>query len=282
MTSTYFIKRQMRVCSHADSHCPVLLSGKEKLHLPILYPAKADGIDQEMLACFEEVCLQIRDELKVLFSNLTGQILKMVKAENKFTLEDVEILSQKNCYTGFLNIEVLRLKHRLFEGGWSEVLQRELLIKDEAVGILLFDSCRDEVVMVRQFRVGVLDKQASPWMLELVAGMVKVGEGAEQVAIRESREESDCAPTDLVKILEYFNSPGTSNEKVTLFCGRVDARSVGGVHGLTQEHEDIEVTVLPFEEALAGVNSGLINNAMSIIALQWLELNKAELLEQWL
>ena len=218
----------------------------------------------------------------MLFSNLTGQILKMAKAENKFTLEDVEILSQKNCYTGFLNIEALRLKHRLFEGGWSEVLQRELLIKDEAVGILLFDSCRDEVVMVRQFRVGVLDKQASPWMLELVAGMVKVGEGAEQVAIRESREEADCAPTELVKILEYFNSPGTSNEKVTLFCGRVDARSVGGVHGLTQEHEDIEVTVLPFEEALAGVNSGLINNAMSIIALQWLELNKAELLEQWL
>ena len=272
----------MRVCSHADSHCPVLPSGKEKLHLPILDPAEADGTDQEMLACFEGVCLQIRDELKVLFSNLTGQILKMVKAENKFTLEDVEILSQKNCYTGFLNIEALRLKHRLFEGGWSEVLQRELLIKDEAVGILLFDSCRDEVVMVRQFRVGALDKQASPWMLELVAGMVKVGEGAEQVAIRESREESDCAPTELVKILEYFNSPGTSNEKVTLFCGRVDARSVGGVHGLTEEHEDIEVTVLPFEEALASVNSGLINNAMSIIALQWLELNKAELLEQWL
>ena len=75
MTSTYLIKRQMRVCSHADSHCPVLPSGKEKLHLPILYPAKADGIDQEMLACFEEGCLQIRDELKVLFSNLTGQIL---------------------------------------------------------------------------------------------------------------------------------------------------------------------------------------------------------------
>jgi ADP-ribose pyrophosphatase len=54
------------------------------------------------------------------------------------------------------------------------------------------------------------------------------------------------------------------------------------VHGLTEEHEDIEVIVLPFEEALAGVSSGLINNAMSIIALQWLELHKAELLEQWL
>ena len=282
MTSTYLIKRQMHVCSHVDSHCPASLPGKENLHFSILSPTKADRTDQGMLACLEEICLQIHDELKVFFPNLTGQIFKMAKADNKFTLEDVEILSQKNCYTGFLNIELLRLKHRLFEGGWSEVLQRELLIKDEAVGILLFDSCRDEVVMVRQFRVGALENQASPWMLELVAGMVKGGESAEQVAIRESREESDCEPTELVKILEYFNSPGTSNEKVTLFCGQVDASRVGGVHGLAEENEDIEVTVLPFEEALAGVNSGLINNAMSIIALQWLELHKAELLEEWL
>ena len=272
----------MHVCSYVDSHCPALLSGKEKIHFSILSPTKVDGADQWMLACLEEICLQTHDELKVFFPNLTGQIFKMAKADNKFTLEDVEILSQKNCYTGFLNIELLRLKHRLFEGGWSEVLQRELLIKDEAVGILLFDSCRDEVVMVRQFRVGALENPASPWMLELVAGMVKGGESAEQVAIRESREESDCAPTELVKILEYFNSPGTSNEKVTLFCGQVDASRVGGVHGLAEENEDIEVTVLPFEEALAGVNSGLINNAMSIIALQWLELHKAELLEEWL
>ena len=206
----------------------------------------------------------------------------MSKLKNRFSLKDVEVMSKENCHSGFLNIEKLYLKHRLFEGGWSEVLQRELIVKDEAVGILLFDSFRDEVVMVRQFRVGLLDKQVIPWMLELGAGMVGEGESTEQVAIRETREESDCVPIELVKIFEYFNSPGTSNEKITLFCGRVDASCVEGVHGLTEEHEDIEVVVLPFEEALAGVESGLINNAMSIIALQWLKLHKAKLLDRWL
>ena len=107
------------------------------------------------------------------------------------------------------------------------------------------------------------------------------GRGFSAAAIRETREESDCVPIELVKIFEYFNSPGTSNEKITLFCGRVDASCVEGVHGLTEEHEDIEVVVLPFEEALAGVESGLINNAMSIIALQWLKLHKAKLLDRW-
>ena len=90
----------------------------------------------------------------------------MSKLKNRFSLKDVEVMSKENCHSGFLNIEKLHLKHRLFEGGWSEVLQRELIVKDEAVGILLFDSFRDEVVMVRQFRVGVLDMQVFPWMLE--------------------------------------------------------------------------------------------------------------------
>ena len=74
----------------------------------------------------------------------------MSKLKNRFSLKDVEVMSKENCHSGFLNIEKLHLKHRLFQGGWSEVLQRELIVKGEAVGILLFDSFRDEVVMVRQ------------------------------------------------------------------------------------------------------------------------------------
>ena len=75
-----------------------------------------------------------------------------------------------------MRIETLQLKHRLFDGEWSEVLQRELLVKDEAVGILLFDPARDEVVLVRQFRTGAMNEESAPWLLELVAGMVGEGE----------------------------------------------------------------------------------------------------------
>ena len=205
----------------------------------------------------------------------------MSKLESNFEKQDIEVVSREKCYDGFLKLDLLRLRYRLFDGGWSEVLQRELLVKDQAVGILLFDPDRDEIVLVRQFRVGIIDENQSPWLLELVAGMVGDGEQLEQVAMREAGEESNCTPTDLIKMCDYYNSPGASNEKVTIFCGRVDAEGAEGVFGLAEEHEDIEVVVFPHDEILAAIDAGNINNAMTIIAVQWLQLHKQELLKLW-
>ena len=148
--------------------------------------------------------------------------------------------------------------------------------------MLLYDPNLDKIVMVRQFRAGALEDADSPWMLELIAGLVDKDESLEDVAIRESIEESDCIPTEIIRICDYYNSPGASNEKVTLFCGRVDASTAGGIHGLAEEHEDIEVVVLPLEEAVGAVNQGIINNAMSIIAIQWLEINRNKLMQRWI
>jgi ADP-ribose pyrophosphatase len=53
----------------------------------------------------------------------------------------------------------------------------------------------------------------------------------------------------------------------------VDSSTAGGIHGLYHENEDIRVLVYDQEEAFEMVRSGVINNALGIIALQWLELN---------
>ena len=160
-------------------------------------------------------------------------------------------------------------------------MTRELLLRPRAVGVLLFDPVRQEVVLVRQIRIGMLDEGQDPWLLELVAGMVEPGEAPIEVAARESREEANMTPQNLVKICEYYNSPGISNERITLFCGRVDSAQAGGIFGLDTEHEDIEVVVLSLADALAKVASGEINNAMSIIALQWLQINQPLLEDSW-
>lgn len=160
-------------------------------------------------------------------------------------------------------------------------MPRELLLKAEAVGVLLYDPDVDAVVMVRQFRTGALDSSASPWLLELVAGMVDSDESPEEVARRESKEEANLEPADLIRVCEYYNSPGTSNEHLVIFCGRVDSSSAGGVYGLDDEHEDIRVEVLGYQDAVAATTDGRINNAMSLIALQWLQLNKSELQQRW-
>ena len=54
---------------------------------------------------------------------------------------------------------------------------------------------------------------------------------------------------------------------------------MGGVYGLENENEDIEVVVMCYEDAINALRKGYLANAMSIIALQWLELNKPEILK---
>ena len=193
----------------------------------------------------------------------------------------IEVDHRETLFDSFLRVDRLKLRHSLFAGGWSELMTRELILRPRAVGVLLFDPAQQQVVLVRQIRVGMLDEGQNPWLLELVAGMVESGEEPIEVAARESLEEANTKPQDLLQICEYYNSPGISNERITLFCGRVDATQAGGIFGLDAEHEDIEVVVLSLADALAKVASGEINNAMSIIALQWLQLNQPMLEESW-
>jgi ADP-ribose pyrophosphatase len=167
----------------------------------------------------------------------------------------------------------------MFNGDWSPPILREVLVRDRAVGVLLFDPKREEIVLVRQFRVGLMDDLEEAWILEIVAGMVGENEQFSDVAIRETEEESGCKILELIEICEYYNSPGITNEKVILYCGLIDTTDAGGIHGLKEEHEDIESIVLPYRDALQCLSSGTINNPMTIIALQWLMLNKSDIKE---
>ena len=203
----------------------------------------------------------------------------MTELYPKFGKSDYLIQTRRKIFRGFLRIDTIKLKHRLFLGDWSPEINRELLVREEAVGVLLFDPKRDEIVLVRQFRVGLVDKGDSPWILELVAGMVEAGEELVEVALREVREESNAEVSKLIKICDYFSSPGISSEKVRLYLGIVASEDMGGFYGLENENEDIEVVVMPYENAIKGMKKGHLANAMSIIALQWLELNKADILK---
>ena len=103
----------------------------------------------------------------------------------------------------------------------------------------------------------------------------------EEVAHREAQEEAGLVIGALWPMTQYFPSPGGSNEFVHLYLGRCDSSGVGGLHGLEEEAEDIRVTVWAFEDALQAVRDGRIANAPSIIALQWLALNRVEVRGLW-
>ncbi len=194
-----------------------------------------------------------------------------------------EILDQSVGYSGFFRMEKYRLRHELFAGGWSADISRECLERGHAVAVLLYDPDSDQVVLLEQFRIGALEFPGGPWLLEIVAGIMDdPDETTEDVARRETEEEAGCEFLDLVPICRYLVSPGGTSESITLFCGRVDVSTIKDrVRGIATEHEDIRLHVVSRVEALALLAAGRINSAAPIIALQWLELNRAMLLERW-
>lgn len=193
------------------------------------------------------------------------------------TRADVEVLAQDTVFQGFFAVDKVTLRHRLFAGGWSGEFSRELFRRGRSVGVLLHDPVRSQLVLVEQFRVGLLrDERHSPWVLELVAGMVDAGEQPHDVALREAHEETGLVIDQVSYICEYYNSPGGSDECISLFYGQVDASGAHGIHGLATENEDIRVKVMGLADAWRRLDEGGFNNAMIIIALQWLRLRLAD------
>ena len=208
----------------------------------------------------------------------------MSDASPEFGAADVQVLTRTPGYRGFFSLDTWVLRHRLYAGGWSQPFSRELFVRDAAAGVLLYDPVRDEVVLVEQFRIGAMvdaeTRGTSPWLLEVVAGIIATGESAAELAQREAVEEADCQIRELIHILDYYNSPGGSNEFISLFCGLVDSAGAGGIHGVPEENEDIRVRVLSSTQAWQALQEGRMNNAMAIIALQWLMMNRDSLRAQ--
>lgn len=205
-----------------------------------------------------------------------------LKNIQQFTHQDIEIKQQETLYQGFVRLDKFSLRHKLFAGGWSPAFTREVFSRSDAVGIVLYDPYQRKTLLVEQFRMGaLLNAPHSPWLLEIVAGLIDKDESPETVVHREAQEEAGIAIQELLPITTYWASPGAFSERVSLYCGKVDVTHAGGIHGVEGEHEDIRIHVVDVEEAYAAVRSGLICNSLTIIGIQWLQLNEAWLQEQW-
>ena len=196
---------------------------------------------------------------------------------------DVRIEGIDIPFSRFLRIDVVRFRHKLFSGEWSGERVYDVLRRGEAVAIILYDPERDSVALVEQFRLPALYAGLSPWQIEPVAGLVDEDESYEAVARREAREEADLEPIgELIPIQRYSPSPGDSDEATMLFCGRIDSRGAGGIHGLPEEHEDIRVVVKTVAEIEAMLDAGQIETGHTLICLYWLLRHRDRLRTEWL
>jgi ADP-ribose pyrophosphatase len=187
------------------------------------------------------------------------------------------VRSKQSLTDGFLKVNRYEFEVDTHTGG-KQRLVRDVMERGHSVGVLGYDPVNDAVVLVNEFRPGCLLGGDNPFTDNLVAGGIGGDESPLDAAIREMREETNLELREpvLAHPGAYVSSGGTS-EKVAIVIGFVDSTRAGGVHGNADESEDILTVVLPADEFIARVRSGVITDLKTLVAGYWLAEHRDEL-----
>ena len=189
-----------------------------------------------------------------------------------FSHKDVEILQRSDLYHGFLQLESVTLRHRLFKNHqFGRELKREMIHRREAVGVFVHDPSLKKFLLIEQFRLGALSAEVSPWQLEIIAGLIDEGEDAVTCLKREALEEAGCTLKDVDFLYRYFPSTGACDEVFSLYSATADLSQAGGIFGAEDEGEDIKVHLFDYADVEPLLQSGHVTNAALLIALQWFQ-----------
>jgi nudix-type nucleoside diphosphatase (YffH/AdpP family) len=153
------------------------------------------------------------------------------------------------------------------DGTW-QTQSRETYDRGNGAVILLYDPERRTVILIRQFRYPAFVNGCDELLIEAPAGLLDDADPESRVRA-EVEEETGYTVRDVTRIFEAYMSPGAVTEKLHFFIGRyspADRTSAGGGH--PDEGEDIEVMEVAFDEALAMMASGVIQDAKTIMLLQ--------------
>lgn len=188
-----------------------------------------------------------------------------------YSASDVTIESREFLFRGFIQVEKVNLTHRLFHRSeYSPIIQRELIHRPEAAGVLLYNNQQQRFALIEQFRVGALNDYESAWQLEIIAGVLDGNESPETCIRRESLEESGCEINELQHLFSFYPSAGACAEFFHLYAAEVDLPSSGGIFGVPDEGEDIQLHLFDYAEITMLFKNNRLKNAPVIMALQWL------------
>lgn len=168
-------------------------------------------------------------------------------------VSDHEVLSSDRVFDGRvvkLYLDTVRLPDGR-EATWERVAH------PGAVGMVPLTG-EGEVVMVRQYRHAV-----GGVLLEIPAGKLDSGQTPEETARRELAEEVGMRAGELVKLAEFYNSPGFSGEYFHLYL----ARDLAPTDGEPEPDEFLEIVRVGLDRAIAMISTGQVIDAKSIIGL---------------
>lgn len=189
-----------------------------------------------------------------------------------YNSDEVKIQSREYLFRGFIQVEKVSLQHRLFnQTEYTPILQRELIHRPEAAGVLIYDDAQQKFALIEQFRVGAMDDSDSAWQLEIIAGVLDGDESPESCIRRESLEESGCEIDELEHLFSFYPSAGACSELFHLYSAQAHLPKQGGVFGMPDEGENIQLHLIDYSEVTHLLSNGRLRNAPVIMALQWLQ-----------
>jgi ADP-ribose pyrophosphatase len=156
---------------------------------------------------------------------------------------------------------------------------RDVVRVGRVVVIIPLDIERDEIVLIREFRLGAHLAIGRGDMVELPADRVERDEELIAAAHRECLEETGVAPLALISVFDVMPSPGMSDEHMTFFLASIDSSKVPASAGAPHEREVTRPIAVPVDRALAALKAGGLHYGAAVLGLQWLALNHGRLRE---
>ncbi|WP_413491853.1 NUDIX domain-containing protein [Morganella psychrotolerans] len=158
------------------------------------------------------------------------------------------------------------------DGTWQRQ-EREAYDRGNGAVILLYNRSKNSVILIRQFRFPVFINGHNGFLIEAAAGLLEEKDPVSRIKA-EAEEETGFHITEVEKVFEAFMSPGSVTEKLYFFMAEYqDNNRLNQGGGLKEEGEDVEVLEMKFDDALAAIRSGEINDGKTIMLLQHLALS---------
>ncbi|MBL8161747.1 MAG: NUDIX domain-containing protein [Anaerolineae bacterium] len=192
----------------------------------------------------------------------------------------IQILETQQVFKkSIFKINEARLKHELYNGEMSGEITRLNLERGDSAAVIMHDTRNDTIILTEQFRYPTVQKGPG-WILEIPAGTVESDEISDPIKTlrREIIEEFGYSVVNFRKISTFYVSPGGTSERIHLFYVQVSTgNKVSSGGGIISEGEDVRVLSIKFDEALKMIENGLLQDAKTIIGLQWMQVNRAKL-----
>ncbi|WP_292045504.1 NUDIX domain-containing protein [Massilia sp. UBA6681] len=183
--------------------------------------------------------------------------------------DPIRILKQETLSDDYCALKKVTFRQRRRDGSEQEQ-SREVYANAGGVAVLLYNPERRTVLLTRQFRLGAHLAGREGYVIEAPAGNLDDTDPGERVRA-ELCEETGFRGHGLRKVIEFLPNPSSLTETVHCFLGEYgerDRKGKGG--GKEEEGEDIEVLEMDVDEAFRQVKEGGINDAKTVILLQFL------------